>query len=138
MAAGSAVASSHIVLYYRVLASSCDPILASRFIVESEPRRRPQPGGRSSNSLIEVRNITQRNHLTTSKVASDLARLLALHARSAPIKEEALTLWRMAKELGRSCKTRQRWGAENWRADCLKGLALGVSERALLWFGLDV
>ena len=48
--------------------------------------------------MIEDRTITQRKHLTTSKVASDLAGLFAFHARSAPTKEEALMLWRKAKE----------------------------------------
>jgi hypothetical protein len=37
------------------------------------------------------------DHLTAEKVAADLAKLLALHARGAPSKEEAAMLWQMAQ-----------------------------------------
>jgi hypothetical protein len=42
------------------------------------------------------------DHLTTEKVATDLAELLAFHARGAPTKEEAAMLWQMAQQCG-SC-----------------------------------
>ena len=37
------------------------------------------------------------SQLTTGKVASDMAKLLASHARTAPTKKEALMLWQMAE-----------------------------------------
>jgi hypothetical protein len=47
--------------------------------------------------MVEVKR-NGHDHLTAGKVASDLAKLLAFHARGAPTKEEALFLWRMAQE----------------------------------------
>jgi hypothetical protein len=47
--------------------------------------------------MIETGNTGQ-YRLTDAKVASDLAKLLAFHARRASSKEETLKFWRMAQE----------------------------------------